>query len=65
MKHTGYAIMKGDDLRNININTKYIIAYGYNEEADKTIVWFLGVQQPVVYLGNQVHTIKMAIEMSE
>lgn len=64
MKQTGFATLKGDDDSNIRVNTSFILAYGYNKEKDKTLIWYLGMHGPANYPGDQRREISMAIETS-
>jgi len=55
-----YVSLKGKDLT-VRINTAYIVAYAYDDEADNTVIWFLGMPHPVSYPGDQRKEIAMAI----
>ena len=55
-----YASLKGKE-STIRINTAYIVAYTYDDEADNTVIWFLGMPHPVSYPGDQRKEITMAI----
>lgn len=64
MKQTGFAVLKGQDGNTIRINTKYILGYTYDERQDKTLIFFVGMQDAVYYPGDQRHEISLAISSS-
>ena len=55
-----YVTLQGKEL-SVKVNVTYIAAYAYDDEADETVIWLLGVPNAIHYPGDQRKEISMAI----
>ena len=65
MKSGNFAEMKFENGAIMNLNTRYITAYGYIKEEDKTVVSVLGENKEIYFPGDQTHEIRVSINWEE
>ena len=61
MKTGNFAEMKIENGEIMYLNTRYIIAYRYIKEQDKTAVGMLGESNDFYFPGDQTHEIRASI----